>query len=260
MDINERAELAQRAARAAGKLVSEQRRFQVRTKSAHDYVTEMDLKSEKLIRETLLSACPEDEFFGEEGGGSRSEKGRWIVDPIDGTTNYIHGIHCYSISIAYEENGELVLGVVYCPPLDEMYVGIRGQGATMNGTPLHLHPLEKISDAVIGMSFSHRDPENQKRTLAALPKLLPQINDLRRMGSAAYDLCSIAAGRYDGFFELGLFIYDIAAGIVIVREAGGICAGWTSDEDVLKTGNIIAGSAALVSFLQRQLNEPQEAE
>ena len=254
MDIRERAELAQRAARAAGELISARRDFQVSNKSDKDYVTEMDVKSEKLIRETLLSACPEDGFYGEESGGTRSEEGRWIVDPIDGTTNYIRGIYCHTISIAYEANGQLVLGVVYCPPLDEMYVGIRGQGATLNGKRLALRPLERIGDAVIGMSFAHRNPDNRARTLAVLPEVLQQVNDLRRMGSAAYDLCSVAAGRYDGFFELGLYIYDIAAGMVIVEEAGGVCGGWDPAENVLETGNIIAGGPEVFDFLRRTLN------
>ena len=260
MDILQRAELAQRAARAAGELIFSHRDFKVSNKSSKDYVTEMDVKSEKLIREILLTACPEDEFFGEESGGSRSEKGRWIVDPIDGTTNYIRNIHYYTISIAYEQDGELVLGVVYCPPLDEMYVGIRGQGATMNGQKLTIHPVERITDAVIGMSFAHRDPENNRRTMRALPGVITKVNDLRRMGSAAYDLCSIAAGRYDGFFELGLFIYDIAAGAVIVREAGGLVGGWSPDEDVFQTGNIIAGGQEVFDFLRRELNAPGEEE
>ena len=254
MDMNERAELAQRAAREAGKLISARRDFRVMNKSEHDYVTEMDVKSEKLIREILLTACPEDEFYGEESGGSRSERGRWIVDPIDGTTNYIRGIYCHTISIAYEADGKLCLGVVYCPPLDEMYVGVRGRGATLNGEPLRLRPLAKMADAVIGMSFAHRNEVNRTRTLAALPRLLPKVNDLRRMGSAAYDLSSVAAGRYDGFFELGLYIYDIAAGIVIVEEAGGVCAGWDKKENLLETGNILAGSPEVVSFLRATLN------
>ena len=255
MNLRERAELAQRAARAAGELIKKQHGFRVTTKSAHDYVTEMDVKSEALIRKTLLEACPEDGFYGEEGGGTRDEKGRWIVDPIDGTTNYIHGIHYYTISIAYEQEGELALGVVYCPPLDEMYVGIRGEGATLNGEPLRMRPLERIRDAVVGMSFAHRNEKNRARTLALLPRVLEQVNDLRRMGSAAYDLCSVACGRYDGFFELGLYIYDIAAGIVIVEEAGGVCKAWTDGEDLLETGNIIAGSPELVEFLRSTLND-----
>lgn len=257
MDIIARAELAQRAARAAGELISARRDFRVMNKSEHDYVTEMDVKSEALIRETLLTACPEDEFYGEESGGSRSGRGRWIVDPIDGTTNYIRGIHYHTISIAYEADGQLVLGVVYCPPLDEMYVGIRGRGATLNGRRLELRPPERIGDAVIGMSFAHRNAANRRRTLRVLPRLLEQVNDLRRMGSAAYDLCSVAAGRYDGFFELGLFIYDIAAGIVIVEEAGGVVGGWDADEDVLRTGNIIAGGREVFDFLRRELKEDE---
>ena len=254
MDLSERAAVAQRAARAAGELIRTHRDFKVSNKSEKDYVTEMDVKSERLIRETLLTAFPEDEFFGEESGGSGRETGRWIVDPIDGTTNYIRGIAFYTISIAYEVDGEPVLGCVYCPELDEMYLGVKGEGATLNGRPIHVRPVEKMTDAVFGMSFAHRHPRYARRMMEVLPGIVTQVNDLRRMGSAAYDLCCVASGKYDGYFELGLYIYDIAAGMVIVREAGGLAEDWNPEGDVLRSGNIIAAGPAAFAFLRRELN------
>ena len=254
MDLMERAALAQKAARAAGEMIRTQRNFKITNKSEKDYVTEMDVKSETLIREILLSACPEDEFYGEEGGGSKNEMSRWIVDPIDGTTNYIRGIAFYTISIAYEQDGQLMIGCVYCPELDEMYVAVRGHGATLNGEKLQVQQVDKMTDAIVGMSFAHRNEANNRRTMALLPGLVKKVNDLRRMGSAAYDLCCVASGRYHGFFELGLNIYDIAAGIVIVEEAGGFVRDWQEGGNVLESGDIIAGGKFVFDFLCRELN------
>ncbi len=219
-------------------MIRENRKFRVEMKAQHDFVTEMDVKSEQLIRERLLSACPEDEFFGEEGGGSTEAKGRWIVDPIDGTGNYVKNIPLYTISIAYELDGVLEIGCVYAPALDEMYLAVRGEGATMNGQPIRVSDVDDPDLAMFSMSFGARMPETHQRTLDTIDNFLHSCNDMRRMGSAAFDLCSVACGRVEGFFEFGLHIYDIAAGVVILKEAGGTVTGWSDRHISLPDPNI----------------------
>lgn len=253
MTLHEKAQLAAQVAREAGEMIRTNRQFKVMDKAAHDFVTEMDYKSEQLIREKLLGACPEDEFFGEEGGGAASAQGRWIVDPIDGTGNYVKNIPMYTISIAYEYEGELVIGCVYAPAIDEMYIAVKGCGATCNGKPIHVSQVSDPRHAMYSVSFMVRYPEQKQRTLDTIGNLMSTCNDLRRTGSAAFDLCCAACGRTEGFIELGLFIYDIAAGIVILREAGGKVTGWSDDEDVLKTGNICASNGLTHDYLRSQL-------
>ena len=253
MTLREKADLAAGTAREAGNLIRESRQFRVEMKAQHDFVTEMDVKSEQLIRERLLGACPEDEFFGEEGGGSTSAKGRWIVDPIDGTGNYVKDIPLYTISIAYELEGELVIGCVYAPGLDEMYLAIKGEGATLNGRPIHVSDVDNPDLAMFSMSFAARLPETHQQMLDTIGNFMHSCNDMRRMGSAAFDLCSVAMGRIEGFFELGLHIYDIAAGVVILEEAGGMITGWSDDEDVLVTGNVCASNKHMHGFMKKNL-------
>ena len=253
MTLKEKANLAAEVAREAGNFIRTNRQFNIHRKSEHDFVTEMDVASEKLIRERLLTACHEDEFFGEEEGGSTSAKGRWIVDPIDGTGNYIKDIPLYTISIAYEYEGELVIGCVYAPALDEMYLAIRGEGATCNGQPIHVSDETDPNLSYFSMSFAARIPEAHQITVDVIDRIVGTCADLRRMGSAAFDLCCAARGRTEGFFELGLHIYDIAAGIVILEEAGGKVTGWDENENVLETGNICASNGKVHDYLLAKL-------
>ena len=253
MTLQEKANLAAEVAREAGNFIRSNRQFNIHRKSEHDFVTEMDVASEKLIRERLLTACPEDEFFGEEGGGATNAKGRWIVDPIDGTGNYIKDIPLYAISIAYEYEGKLVIGCVYAPALDEMYLAVRGHGATCNGQPIHVSGETDPNASYFSMSFAARIPSAYKQMVDTIERMIGSCADMRRMGSAAIDLCFTAIGRVEGFFELGLFIYDIAAGIVILEEAGGKVTGWYENENVLETGNICATNGHVHEYLLGKL-------
>lgn len=252
MTMAEKAALAEKAARAAGEMLEHHGSFSVRRKSENDFVTEMDYRSEALIRQMLLGACPEDAFFGEEGGGAASAPGRWIVDPIDGTANFMRGQRLYTISIAYEREGQLVVGCVYCPGTDELFLAARGQGATLNGKPIHVAQTP-LSDAIVHLGFGHRVPKNRARTLAVFPALARAVSDVRRSGSAAYDLCCVADGRADAFVELGLNLYDYAAGYVILTEAGGTFTGWADGEDGLTTGNLIATNSIIHDALREIL-------
>ncbi len=255
MTLEEKAILAEKTAREAGEMILKNRVFQVKRKAAHDFVTEMDVKSEELIRARLLTACPEDAFFGEEHGGATAAAGRWIVDPIDGTTNFIKDIPLYTVSIAYEQNGKLVIGCVYAPALDEMYLAVRGKGATRNGEKIIVSDVDDPEEAVFGMSFAHRIQGSHDRMISALDRICGQVSDLRRLGSAAFDLCCVACGRTEGFFELGLFLYDIAAGVVILEEAGGTVTGWTDAENVYQTGNVCATNGHIHAFLNGILKD-----
>lgn len=253
MNIRARAEAAERAAREAGEMLRHHGKLSIRAKADNDFVTEMDVKSENLIRTALLSQFPEDEFFGEESGGAKVSRGRWIVDPIDGTQSFMRGQHGWCISIAYEHDSELVMGCVYMPDNDEMFVAVRGDGATLNGEPIHVSDIANPREGILHLGFGHRVPANLERTLALFPNLMRRISDVRRPGSAACDLCYIACGRADMGLELGLFIYDIAAGVVILEEAGGKVSGWPGEDDCRATGNIVSSNGHLHGFLIENL-------
>lgn len=253
MNIHARAETAQKIAREVGEMLRHHGKLSIRAKADNDFVTEMDVRSENMIREALLAQFPEDEFFGEEGGGASVSRGRWIVDPIDGTQSFMRGHHGWCISIAYECDGQLEMGCVYIPDNDEMFVAIRGEGAALNGEPIHVSDIQNPREAIAHIGFGHRVPEHLERTLALFPSIIRKISDVRRPGSAACDLCHVACGRSEIFMELGLHIYDIAAGVVIVEEAGGKCTGWPGEEDCKATGNVLATNGHLHDFMLRQL-------
>ena len=249
---------AQEAAKKAGEYLISRPSFSITHKLSNDYVTEADQTSEQIIRDVLLTAFPEDGFFGEEAGESTGNGGRWIVDPIDGTTNFICDLPLYTISIAYEKDGELQLGCVYCPRLNEMYTALRGGGAFLNGKPIHVSEKTVLRDAIVAMSFAHRDEEAGARMMKLLPHLRAMFSDMRRLGSAALDLCFVACGRFDGYMELKLYPYDFSAGMLIVEEAGGIVTGWPGDPaGVRESGNVFAAGSALY---QTMFDAVQKAE
>lgn len=254
MTYREKAIIAEKTARAAGEMLERHGALHVTRKAENDFVTEMDVKSENLIREMLLGACPEDAFFGEEGGGATVAAGRWIVDPIDGTANFMRGQRLYAISIAYEHHGELVVGCVYCPGTDEMFVGVKGEGATCNGEPIHVSEIERLRDAIVHIGFGHRDPKCLAETETVIFPLMRAVSDLRRSGTAAYDLCCVAAGRAEAFIEQGLNIYDYAAGYVILTAAGGRMDSWHPQLDPIETGSLLAGNGRVNAGISALLN------
>lgn len=255
MTFREKAILAEKAARASGEMLMHHSSFKVMRKSANDFVTEMDIKSETLIKEILLDACPEDEFFGEESGGATDCLGRWIVDPIDGTANFMRSLPLFTISIAYEYKGKLVVGCVYSPTTEEMFVGVKGEGATLNGKPIHVSDIDVTRNAIIHMAFAHRHDALRERTLKIVPKLVCNSSDLRRTGSCAYDMCSVAAGHCEAYVELGLSLYDYAAGYVILTEAGGKLSAWDEGEDPIASGNLLASNTVIESAVRALVTE-----
>jgi myo-inositol-1(or 4)-monophosphatase len=213
------------------------------SKQASDFVTTVDTESEKVIIDTIRAACPEHHFLAEESLKEEGEGGhRWIIDPLDGTTNFIHGYPVFAVSIALESEGEIILGVVLDPLRDELFTAEVGQGAFVNGTRLGVRGTRTMGDSLIATGFPFRQKTLIDPYLDAFKRILLRVSDLRRAGSAALDLAHLAAGRCDGFFELGLSPWDMAAGCLMIGEAGGVVSDFGGGGEYLKTGNIVAGT------------------
>lgn len=218
-------EAAMAAARAAGQLLHERwgKAHQVRRKGEADLVTEMDRQAEELITDMLREDFPAYGLVGEEGGEQFvSDNPRWLVDPLDGTTNYIYGYPLFSVSIALEREDQLAVGVVYNPVLDELFAAERGGGAVLNGEPIHVSDTERLSDSVLASGFPYDAWTSEDDNGWQWHRFLKRALSLRADGSAALDLCHVAMGRIDGFWELVLGPWDMAAGALIVQEAGGV--------------------------------------
>jgi myo-inositol-1(or 4)-monophosphatase len=219
-------EVAVAAARAAGALLLE--RFQQpatgvsRKSSSTDMVSDADRDAERLIRDLVGAARPSDGLLGEEGDAVAGRSGLlWVVDPLDGTTNYLYGLPIWSVSVACEDSSGGLVGAVFDPCRDELFAAERGRGATLNGRPVHTSAGDDLSRALIGTGFSYA-PETRARQARVLAELLSQVRDIRRGGSAAIDLAWVACGRLDGYYEEGTRHWDRAAGMLLVSEAGGI--------------------------------------
>jgi myo-inositol-1(or 4)-monophosphatase len=226
MDPKELRLLAEAVARDAGALLHDQldrARLEVGTKSSGtDMVTEMDRAAEARIVTGLLGARPDDGLLGEEGTDRPGTSGvRWIVDPLDGTTNYLYALPGYAVSIAAELHGEVVAGVVLDVERDELFAATLGGGASRNGAPIQASPISELALALVATGFSY-DAQRRRRQAQVLVEVLPRIRDVRRFGAAAVDLCSVACGRVDGYWEKGLQTWDLAAGALIAAEAGAV--------------------------------------
>jgi len=246
---DERFELARGAARQAGALLRGKlgTHIGVRSKDVRsNLVTEADTQSEALIRSLIARRFPDDVVLGEETGTSgRDATHRWIVDPLDGTTNYAHGYRCFSVSIAIESDGEVQSGVVYDPMADEEYIALRGGGARCNGTELHVSDQDDLCDALLATGFPAHRVDDPIGNLKAFADFMNAAQALRRDGSAALDLCYVAAGRFDGFWEPSLHAWDIAAGALIVTEAGGKTSDYGGGPARLDAGEIVASNGKI---------------
>lgn len=242
-------DLARSVAVDAARLVAEGRReglSDVRTKStATDMVTEYDRLSEQLIVDRLLAARPDDGLIGEEGATLRGTSGiNWLVDPIDGTTNFLYGLPGYAVSIGASDGMGGLLGVVVIPATGEVFAARRGGGATCNGAPIHCSTATDVAQALVGTGFSY-DPQRRARQGVRVAALLPRVRDIRRLGAAAADLCHTAAGRLDAYFEEFLQPWDLAAGEVIAREAG--CRVGALDASVNPTDSDLHGAVLVAA-------------
>jgi myo-inositol-1(or 4)-monophosphatase len=189
---------------------------------SNNLVTEIDRRSEALIIERISQAFPSHSFLGEEGGASGSPSPwRWVIDPLDGTTNYAHHYPCFAVSIGLAHEGEVVVGVVYQPMLDELFVAVKGQGSTLNNRSIHVSTVDDLAFGMLATGFPYNVQAFPDKPLAAFEGFVRQAQAVRRDGSAAIDLAYVAAGRYDGFWEAGLGDWDTAAGSLLITEAGG---------------------------------------
>lgn len=217
-------ETAKAAAKAAGEFQKEKWNtgFKVEYKSEINLVTEVDKASEKMIIDCISKDFPDHDILAEEGQGPRKDSMyKWIIDPLDGTTNFAHSYPLWCVSIALESQGEIVLGVVYDPVKDEMFVAIKGQGAYLNGKKITVSPHKPLKKALMATGFAYNLREVENNNFEHFTNMLMQAQSVRRDGVAAIDLCYVACGRYDGYWELNLFPWDMAAGLIILEEAGG---------------------------------------
>jgi myo-inositol-1(or 4)-monophosphatase len=246
---------AVKAARKAGNIINRAsldiERLGVATKGHNDFVTEVDQAAEAVIIETLLGAYPTHAVLAEESGlrGAPQPEGNdytWIVDPLDGTTNFIHGFPQYSISIGLQHNGQMTQACVYDPSRNELFTATRGRGAFLNERRIRVSKRTKLADSLIGTGFPFRStadkPELLDRYLKLFRSMMLRTAGIRRPGSAALDLAYVACGRYDGFWEAGLAPWDMAAGSLLVLEAGGLVGDWNGEQAYLEKGEIVAGT------------------
>jgi myo-inositol-1(or 4)-monophosphatase len=242
--LNVMANAALKAARGLIRDFGEVEQLQVSVKGPGEFVSTADLKAERTLRTELTRARPGYGLLLEESGETAGSdaRHRWIVDPLDGTTNFLHGIPHFSISIALERDGEIVAGIVYEPTRDEMYSAEKGFGAYVNDRRLRVSARRRLGEAVMGTGMPFGTRAGSKGYVDTLAAVMGATSGVRRMGSAALDLAYVAAGRYDGFWEFGLAPWDIAAGILLVREAGGYVSDMAGSHNMLTTGDVLAAN------------------
>jgi myo-inositol-1(or 4)-monophosphatase len=245
--INVMEAAARKAARSLVHDFGEVEQLQVSKKGPSDFVSNADLKAERILRRELGKGRPRFGLLMEESGEERGEdsSNRWIVDPLDGTTNFLHGLPHFAISIAHERDGEIVAAVVHEPIREEMFWAERGTGAYLNDRRIRVSARTRLSDALIATGIPFRGRETHPRYMDTLAAVVPKIAGIRRFGSAALDLAYVAAGRYEGFWEFGLSSWDIAAGILLVREAGGLVSEVEGGAMMLETGSVLAATELL---------------
>tara|TARA_R110002167_G_scaffold188380_5_gene390374 strand:+ start:66764 stop:67612 length:849 start_codon:yes stop_codon:yes gene_type:complete len=257
--------IATRAARAAGQTImrayTELDRVEVSSKGINDFVTSVDKEVEATITYQIRKSYPDHTIIGEENGENRgTDKDYiWIVDPLDGTNNFVRGIPHFAVSIALQYKGKIEVAVIYDPVREELFSAIRGKGAKLNDFRLRVTNVNDLSSTMIGTGFPFKARQHTESYMAILGEVFPLCADIRRGGSAALDLAYVAAGRLDGFFEIGLKPWDIAAGDLICREAGGIVTDFMGGHNYMVSGNIVAGSpkvtTQLVKTMRPLLNE-----
>lgn len=227
--------------------------LQISAKGPSDFVTKADRNTEKVLFEELRAARPDFGFLMEEHGEVKGDRDdiRFIIDPIDGTTNFIHAIPHFAISVAVEEKGELTAGVIYNPISDELFWAEKGVGAYLNDARLRVSGRHKMDNAVLATGVPHRGRGDHALYLAELSEFMPSVAGIRRMGAATLDLAYVAAGRFDGYWEADLSPWDMAAGILLVREAGGYVTSLTGKQDMFASGGIVAANDRLHAPIER---------
>lgn len=253
--------MAVRAARAAGTVISRATDhvadLTIESKQRNDFVSEVDRQAEHAIIDILKRAYPDHQFLGEESGdsGQADSAYRWIIDPLDGTTNFLHGLPHYSVSIALEYQGRLELGVIYNPSNQELYTAERGGGAFLNNRRIRVAGLRNLEGALLGTGFPFRPEQDIDAYLKTFRALHGPLAGIRRAGSAALDLAYVAAGRLDGYWEFGLRPWDIAAGVLMVREAGGVVVDFSGKEEFMTNGNLIAANPKITHAMLKSISQ-----
>lgn len=261
--MNPALNIAIRAARAAGDVIM--RHFdrldtvRVETKRRNDYVSEVDREAESRIISILQRAYPAYGILAEESGEqSGSEDFTWIIDPLDGTTNFLHGFPHFAVSIALAHHGRPEQAVIYDPVRDELFTASRGSGAELNNRRIRVAAMRGLDGALLGTGFPYREGQATEPYMSTLHRFMESCAGIRRPGAAALDLAYLAAGRIDGFWEYGLSRWDIAAGALLVREAGGIIGDIDGGDDVLATGNVLAGNPRVYHAMMQVIEEEKE--
>ena len=248
--------IAVKAARTAGAIINRASMdldlLRISSKAPNDFVTEVDQAAERAIIEVLLAAYPGHGILAEESGrehGAKDSDYLWIIDPLDGTTNFIHGFPVYAVSIALAFKGQVQQAVVYDPSRNDLFYASKGRGAFLYDKRLRVSKRIRMSEALIGTGFPFRKGDNFKRYVKMFEEVMQSCAGLRRPGAAALDLCYVAAGYYDGFFETGLQPWDIAAGSLIITEAGGLIGNFTGESDFLHQREVVAGNPKIYGQL-----------
>ena len=254
-NLNIMIKAARKAGRALVKDFREVENLQVSVKGAGDFVTKADIGAEKIIKDDLMGARPTYGWLAEEGGEEEGQDPtrRWIVDPLDGTTNFLHGLPHWAVSIALEHKGEIVAGVVFDPAKDEMFFAEKGTGAWMNESRLRVSGRHRMIESIFATGLPFGGRADLPETLKDLGRLLPVCAGVRRWGAASLDLAYVASGRYDGFWERRLKPWDVAAGMLIVKEAGGLVEAIRPERNILQHGEIICSNEPIYSTFAKTI-------
>ena len=250
-----------KAARNAGDIIARSvdriDRLNIQTKKENDFVSEVDLKAEEEIINTIKKAYPDHSFLAEESGKKLGSEYEWIIDPLDGTTNFLYGIPHFAVSIALRVKGRLEVGVVYDPLSQELFTAARGNGAQLNGKRIRVSPRKNLDGALLGtgIPYTKDQYEYMDSYFNMMKDLIPGTAGIRRAGSAALDLAYLAAGRFDGFWEFNLNIWDIAAGVLLIEEAGGMVGGLRGEPNFLDKGSIVAGNPKIFKAMLQKIKK-----
>lgn len=249
--------IAVRAARSAGDIILRSAnnidRIQVDQKSKNDFTSDVDRAAEQDIIKIIKAAYPEHGFLAEESGAHEGNDYIWVIDPLDGTTNFLHGFPQYAVSIALKIKGKLEVGVVYDPLRDELFTASRGGGAMLNNRKLRVTKQNGLRGALIGTGFPFKNQQHLDAYLQMFRVITVDAAGIRRAGAAALDLAYVAAGRLDGFWEIGLHEWDMAAGILLIQEAGGVVTDFSFNDNYMESGNLIAGNPKMQQFIYQAI-------
>ncbi|KPJ91143.1 MAG: inositol monophosphatase [Gammaproteobacteria bacterium SG8_11] len=249
--------IAVRAARNAGNIIARSvdrlDQITISVKAENDYVSEIDRQAEQEIIHTIRKAYPNHGILGEETGSHEGDEYLWIIDPLDGTTNFLHGFPQFAVSIGLKHKGRLEQAVVYDPLRQELFTASRGAGAQLNDRRIRVSKRNDLEGALLGTGFPFKQQQHLETYLKTFKALFPMTAGIRRAGSAALDLAYVAAGRLDGFWEIGLNPWDMAAGVLLIQEAGGLVSDFSGGNDFLTTGNVVAANPKVFKAMLQKI-------